>query len=40
MRSLAAFELQMLLWNGDLNHLDIPAPWRQLSPRGDSVCCT
>jgi transposase len=32
-RSLAAFELQVLLWNGDLTRLDVPAPWREVSPR-------
>lgn len=29
---LAAFELQMLLWNGDLSQLDTPPLWRKLSP--------
>jgi hypothetical protein len=32
--SLAAFELQMLLWNGDLSRLDVPEPWREISPAG------
>jgi transposase len=32
--SLAAFELQMLLWNGDLSRLDVPDPWRRISPAG------
>jgi len=31
--SLAAFELQVLLWNGDPTRLDVPAPWREVSPR-------
>jgi transposase len=30
--SLAAVELQMLLWNGDLSRVDVPAPWREISP--------
>jgi transposase len=30
--SLAAFELQMLLWNGDLSRVDVPPPWREISP--------
>jgi transposase len=34
MTSLAALELQTLLWNGDLSRLDLPAPWRKVSPRG------
>jgi transposase len=32
-KALAAFELQMLLWNGDLTRLDVPAPWRDVSPK-------
>ncbi len=32
-KALAAFELQMLLWNGDLRRLDVPAPWRSVSPK-------
>ena len=31
--SLAAYELQLLLWNGDLSRLDVPPPWREVSPR-------
>ena len=31
--SLAAFELQVLLWNGDLSRLDVPVPWREVSAR-------
>jgi transposase len=31
--SLAAFELQVLLWSGDPSRLDVPAPWREVSPR-------
>jgi transposase len=31
--SLAAFELQILLWNGDLSRMDVPAPWREIPPR-------
>jgi transposase len=31
--SLAAYELQVLLWNGDLSRLDVPPPWREVSPR-------
>ncbi len=31
--SLAAFELQMLLWNGDLTRLDVPPPWREITPK-------
>lgn len=30
-RSLAAYELQALLWNADLSRLDVPAPWRELA---------
>jgi transposase len=29
--SLAAYELQALLWNADLSRLDVPSPWRELS---------
>lgn len=32
--SLAAFELHVLLWNGDLTRLDVPAPWRDVSAQG------
>ena len=32
-KAIAAFELQMLLWNGDLRRLDVPAPWRSVSPK-------
>lgn len=31
--SLAAHELQVLLWNGDFARLDVPAPWREVAPR-------
>jgi transposase len=31
MTSLAAYELQVLLWNADPSRLDVPAPWRELS---------
>jgi transposase len=34
MTSLAALELQTLLWNGNLSRLDPPVPWRKVSPRG------
>ncbi|NTV42918.1 MAG: IS66 family insertion sequence element accessory protein TnpB [Syntrophobacteraceae bacterium] len=34
MSSLAALELQTLLWNGDLHRLDPQVPWRKLSPGG------
>ena len=30
--SLAAHELQVLLWNGDPTRLDIPNSWRKVSP--------
>jgi transposase len=29
---LAAVQLQMLLWNGDLTRLDVPPPWRAITP--------
>jgi transposase len=32
--SLAALELQMLLWNSDLSRIDVPAPWREIQPGG------
>jgi transposase len=32
MTSLAAYELQVLLWNADPRRLDVPAPWRDVSP--------
>jgi len=28
--SLAAVELQILLWNGDLGELDVPGVWREI----------
>ncbi len=31
-KSLAAHELQVLLWNGSLATLDVPPPWRALTP--------
>jgi hypothetical protein len=38
--SLAAHELQVLLWNADPSRLDIPTPWRKLRPHGAaSGCC-
>jgi transposase len=30
--SLAAVELQVLLWNGNLGRLDVPGAWRELPP--------
>jgi transposase len=30
--SLAAVELQILLWNGDLDQLDVPGAWREIDP--------
>ena len=32
--SLAAFELQMLLWNSDLTRIDVPQPWREIHLKG------
>ena len=32
-KALTAFELQMLLWNGDLSRIDVPPPWRDVSPK-------
>jgi transposase len=37
-RSLAALELQTLIWNGDLSHLHLPTSWREVSPRGVALC--
>jgi transposase len=34
MTSLAAYELQVLLWNADPSRLDVPAPWRKVSAQG------
>jgi hypothetical protein len=35
MTSLAAYELQVLLWNADPSRLDVPLPWRPvLAPTG------
>jgi transposase len=31
MTSLAAYELQVLLWNADPSRLDVPAPWREVA---------
>jgi transposase len=36
MKSLAAYELQVLLWNADPSRLDVPPPWREVSAPG---CC-
>jgi transposase len=38
MRSLAALELQTLIWNGDLSRLHLPALWREVSPGGVAPC--
>jgi transposase len=32
MTSLAAHELQMLLWNADITRLNAAPPWREVSP--------
>jgi transposase len=32
--SLAAFELQMLLWNSDLARIEVPQPWREIHLNG------
>lgn len=37
-RSLAAYELQMLLWNGDVKHLKVPDAWREVTPDGGRGC--
>jgi len=39
MTSLAAYELQVLLWNADPSRLDVPAPWRSLSPQETAPGC-
>jgi transposase len=33
-KPFAAYELQTLLWNGNPARLEVPAPWRALSPKG------
>jgi hypothetical protein len=34
LKTLAAHELQLLLWSGNLKALDVPPPWRAVTPRG------
>jgi len=33
LKTLAAHELQVLLWSGDIKALDVPPPWRTVTPR-------
>lgn len=33
LKTLAAHELQVLLWSGNLKALDVPPPWRAVTPR-------